>query len=337
MVRQGLEGINRGDIAVFDATMPDATVPGVIPRHPLREVIAAPGRAVVPIAQCPQCAKPLGTTGFALRCGSCAEPLTLDSDLTEPARPDALLPFALDEDAARAAFRGWIDHRRLAPKSFKAGSHVRSLDGVYLPFWTFSASTRSTYLGRRGTFKTRSNFRSRTNSEGQTEGYWEEERYTDWDNVAGQVARYFEGVGVFGCSPLPAKIPAWPLGALVPYTQGATAGRRIIAYDLEPGQGFVKATYLMGEQIERDVRADIGGDDQHIKQVTTEYADESVTLLLLPAWLVTYTHGKRTWSVLVNGSTGEAAGERPFSGVKISILVGVLALTLITLILLARR
>ncbi|WP_051450300.1 hypothetical protein [Actinospica robiniae] len=310
--------------------------PGQIPRHPLRAVLAAPGRAVAPIEACRQCGAAVGEKVFALCCASCAQPLTLDSDLTEPARPDALALFALDEAGARTALRAWIAHRRLAPKSFKAAAAVRSLDGVYLPFWAFSASTRTNYVGRRGVHKSRSVYRTHTNSEGQSEGSWETERYTDWDHTAGQVVRYFDGVRVPACTPLPDKVPDWPLAALAPYAQGATEGRRIIAYDLEPGQGFVQATYLMGEQIERDVRADIGGDEQRIKEVATDYADESCTLLLLPAWLVTYAHATRTFSALVNGSTGEVAGDRPYSRTKISVLIGAIVLVAAVVILLLR-
>lgn len=311
--------------------------PGEIARHRLPDVLAAPGRQVVPVAACAHCGAPVGEKAFALCCASCAQPLVLDSDLTEPARPDALVPFAVPEDAARAAFRAWIDHRRLAPRSFKAGSAVRALDAVYLPFWAFSASTSTTYFGRRGVHKTRSVFRTRTNSEGQSEGYWDTEHYTDWDEVAGQISRSFDGIRVPACSPLPEKVPDWPLDALVPYAQGATAGRRIIAYDLEPGQGFTRARYRMADEIERDVRADIGGDEQRIKQVDTDYADESCTLLLLPAWLVTYAHGSRTWSALVNGATGEVAGNRPYSSAKISVLIGVSALAVLAVILLLLR
>ncbi|MNU04208.1 hypothetical protein D3C72_2485190 [compost metagenome] len=34
-------------------------------------------------------------------------------------------------------------------------------------------------------------------------------------------------------------------------------------------------------------------------------------------WLVSYTYGSRSFQVLANGYTGQIAGERPYSWVKI--------------------
>lgn len=336
-----LNTLNIGGIAVSsDETVAGQTwsdAAGQVPRHRLADVLNAPGTQVERIARCGECATPVGEKAFGLHCASCGQILVRDSDLTEPARPDALVPFTIDEDAARAAFREWIEHRWFAPKSFKGAARIRALDGVYLPFWSFSASTHSAYAGRRGIRKSRQVSRTRTNGNGQPEQYWETEHYTQWHDAFGEVGRTFQDVTVPACSPLPQKIPSWPLDDLRPYTRGATSGRRIIAYDVTPEDGFTQATARMAEQIEDDVRRDIGGNQQRVNEVSTQYADESCSLLLLPAWLISYAHGTRTWSVLVNGADGQVSGDRPYSSVKIALLIGVLSAAMLAILLLARR
>ncbi|MBR7839336.1 hypothetical protein KDL01_39110 [Actinospica durhamensis] len=174
------------------------------------------------------------------------------------------------------------------------------------------------------------------------------------------MSRVFDGVVVPACSPLPDKLPRWPLAGLCPppwAEASAVAGSRdvqdapqyvpqdsraavsapaprVIAYDVDPGSAFSQATARMSTQIEEDVRLDIGGSAQQVNDLSTTYEDESCTLLLLPAWLVSYQHGTRGWSALVNGATGEVVGHRPYSSTKISLLVAalVLAAAVVTLL-----
>ncbi len=183
--------------------------------------------------------------------------------------------------------------------------------------------------------------RTRTDAEGRTETYWETEWYTHWDRVTGAVSRVFEGLVVPGCSPLPDKLPQWPLVGLCPFSGGPREGVAavpVIACDVDPEFGFTRATARMSAQIEDDVRLDIGGSVQQVRDVSTTYDEQSCALLLLPAWLVSYQHGARGWSAFVNGATGEAVGQRPYSGTKISLLVGALALAaaIVTILMMSR-
>jgi len=41
----------------------------------------------------------------------------------------------------------------------------------------------------------------------------------------------------------------------------------------------------------------------------------------VPVWLVGYTYGRTTYQIVANGYTGQIAGERPYSWVKISFAV----------------
>ena len=77
----------------------------------------------------------------------------------------------------------------------------------------------------------------------------------------------------------------------------------------------------MAEQIERDCRDDIGGDEQRVGKMRTTDADVMFRLLLFPLWIATYIFAGKTYHVYVNANTGEVVGERPYSPVKIVLAV----------------
>ena len=87
----------------------------------------------------------------------------------------------------------------------------------------------------------------------------------------------------------------------------------------------------MERQIEQDVRQDIGGDEQRIDGVRTLTSNETFQhLLLLAVWIGAYRLHEESFSLVVNARTGEAQGERPYSAIKITLLVfGIIFLILI--------
>ena len=73
--------------------------------------------------------------------------------------------------------------------------------------------------------------------------------------------------------------------------------------------------------IEKDVKHDIGGDEQRISELSTEYSNIMFRHLLLPVWLGAYQFQGKSYQVVVNASTGDVEGERPYSALKITLLV----------------
>ncbi|GAA4257805.1 hypothetical protein [Dactylosporangium darangshiense] len=73
--------------------------------------------------------------------------------------------------------------------------------------------------------------------------------------------------------------------------------------------------------IERDCRDDIGGDEQRIDRMHTQYNDVTFKLMLLPVWIACYLYAGKTYNIQVNGITGEVAGERPYSALKIAMAI----------------
>ena len=54
-----------------------------------------------------------------------------------------------------------------------------------------------------------------------------------------------------------------------------------------------------------------------VTAVDTAYSEIMFKLLLMPVWIAAYLYGGKSFQVLVNAHTGQVAGERPYSWIKI--------------------
>jgi hypothetical protein len=77
----------------------------------------------------------------------------------------------------------------------------------------------------------------------------------------------------------------------------------------------------MAGPIHASICGDIGGDHQRVHSVDTNYRHITFKHILLPVWLSAYRFRERTFRFLVNARTGEVQGERPYSWIKITLLV----------------
>ena len=106
-----------------------------------------------------------------------------------------------------------------------------------------------------------------------------------------------------------------------PYDDAFLSGFQSEAYQVSLSQGFQQAREMMKEPIRSSIERDIGGDHQRIDSVNTRYDDVTFKHILLPTWICAYRYQDRAYRFLVNARTGEVQGERPWSWVKIMLLV----------------
>ena len=77
----------------------------------------------------------------------------------------------------------------------------------------------------------------------------------------------------------------------------------------------------MDRVIARDVRFDIGGDQQRIHDIATDISDVTFKHILLPVWLAAYRYRGKSYRFVVNGRSGRVQGERPWSAIKLAVAV----------------
>ena len=113
------------------------------------------------------------------------------------------------------------------------------------------------------------------------------------------------------------------------YDDRFLSGFRCEAYSVDVKSGLDQAKAVMRSEIDRQVRRDIGGDEQRILSLNSRYEGVTFKHILLPVWISSYRYNQKVYRFLVNGQTGEVQGERPYSIFKI--VAAVLAALLVAL------
>ena len=276
------------------------------------------------LSHCPNCGADVqfDPAVHATECPFCATPVVADPGLTRRIRPKGVAPFLIPEDQARKAMGDWLGSLWFAPSGLVAYARKgRRLDGVYLPYWTFDADTRSAYTGQRGTIYYTTEQVMVRDGQGRTRSETRQVQHIRWTPVAGRVKRFFDDVLVLASRALPAAhteaIAPWDLSRLEPYQPEYLAGFRAESYGVSLDEGMDQARALMDRMIERDVRFDIGGDRQQVATIDTDISDVTFKHILLPVWSAAYRFRGQSYRFVVNAQTGKVSGERPWSAVKI--------------------
>ncbi|MDP2342029.1 MAG: hypothetical protein Q8O67_13810 [Deltaproteobacteria bacterium] len=256
-------------------------------------------------------------------CAYCDTPLQLKNAHTSerPLPVDGLCTFVVEKAAAQENLKRWVRWRWFAPNAFKQRGVDGKFDGVYMPFFTFDAMTFTRFSGQRG------------------DAYWvsktggkkpRRERRVDWTTKAGSFHRFFEDLCVPALRSMPPKLlrglEPWPVARLIPFTHGALAGKRAHTYELKLDACFDHAQERIHEELGKDVKARIGGDEQRVHSQQTHFSALTFKHVLLPVWILAYRYEGKPYRVVVNAVTGQVNGERPFSIPKIVAAVVVVAL-----------
>lgn len=283
---------------------------------------------------CSNCAALIEISGanHAGQCPFCATPVVLDTGLTRQIKPQGLVPFALTEAQAHAALNSWLSGLWFAPSGLRQYARKgRKMTGVYAPFWTFDAETRSRYTGARGDA-----YYETEEVQVEVNGRWEtrsqQVRRVRWTPVAGRVARDFDDVVIYASRSLPpaymAALQPWDLSALTAYHPDYLAGFEAEGYTVALSDGHDQARAEMARVIDMDVRRDIGGDEQRVAAIDTDFAQETFKHILLPIWTAAYRYRDRSYRFVVNAQTGQVRGDRPWSAWKIAFAVAFAAIAL---------
>ena len=281
------------------------------------------------VVKCPACGgeATMDPNLFSNACAFCGSPITVKPDTKAVANPQAVLPFKLERQAATDEFKKWLRKLWFAPNDLKKTATQDRFNGMYLPFWTFDAATQSAYQGDRGEHYY---VTERRVVNGKEENVRVQK--TRWYYVTGQVARDFDDILITASRALSEKylnkLEPWDLPNLVGYDNRYLSGFKAEVSQVNIQDGFKEAKQVMTATIEQDVRRDIGGDEQRVRGVQTQFNAATYKYILLPIWLSIYNYRNKIYRFVVNARTGEVQGERPYSAIKI-ILAILLALIIL--------
>jgi DNA-directed RNA polymerase subunit RPC12/RpoP len=284
------------------------------------------------VIRCTSCAAQfdLDTHMHAGQCPYCSTPVVTSTGYAKTIRPKALLPFAIDSNEARKAYKKWMSGLWFAPSALKKyAKEEQTLNGVYIPYWTYDSGTITAYKGLRGdTYYVSQSYTAVVN--GRHVRRTRQVPKIRWTRVSGRTQRHFDDVLVGASRSLPRKImdwlQPWDLENLIPYTEAYLSGFSSEIYQVELDEGFNRAKQIMEATIRNDAARSIGGDHQQVQSLRTEHSNTTFKHVLLPLWSAGFKFRGKTYRFVVNGRNGKLRGERPWSLIKITLAVLAVAL-----------
>jgi hypothetical protein len=120
-------------------------------------------------------------------------------------------------------------------------------------------------------------------------------------------------------------VEPFPTDALVPYDPGYLAGWIVERYQIDLVAAAGRSRQQMDARLRELCARQVPGDTQRNLEVRATYSGQTFKHILAPLWLATYAYRGKIRQVVVNGVTGQAAGDRPWSWAKIA-LAALLAL-----------
>ncbi len=275
------------------------------------------------MVKCDSCGSTFSTgKSTAGECAFCSSPYVKPQpEHPDIIRPETLVPFRIDREAARQQFFTWISKGFFRPSGVKKMGRPEVLKGIYTPFWTYDTTTHSEWTAESGYYYYETETYS-TYENGRRVTKTRQVRKTRWVPSSGQRDGFYNDVLIVASKGLDYhlvfKIYPFHLNQLVPYKPEYLSGWTAEEYGLDVRQGWDIAKQNVKAE-ERDRCAhDVPGDTHRFLRVNTWFNNITYKHILLPIWVSSYHWKDKTYHFLINGQTGEVQGYAPISWVKVA-------------------
>ena len=239
----------------------------------------------------------------ATSCPFCGNPVVISGQLSGSLKPDYVIPFKVDKEAAKAALRRHYKGKKLLPKIFKDENHIDEIKGIYVPFWLFDAQTDANIRYRATRVRT-----------------WSDRNYeyteTSYYSVVrgGNVA--FDHIPVDGSSNMPddlmESIEPYDFSQAVDFKTAYLAGYLADKYDVSSETSVARANERVKNSTEQVFASTATG----YSTITVENSAINVQngkakYALYPVWLLNTTWNGQRFLFAMNGQTGKLVGDLP--------------------------
>lgn len=239
----------------------------------------------------------------ASACPFCGNPVVMTGRLSGGLKPDYVIPFQLDQKAAKEALNSLYAGKRLLPKAFKDQNHIREVKGVYVPFWLFDAAADVNMRYRAAKIRT-----------------WSDSSYdyteTKYFSVSRSGSIKFKRVPVDGSKKMPddlmESLEPFDFSKAVDFQTAYLAGYLADKYDVDSKESTSRAN----ERIRKSTQAAFDATVQGYTIVTKEAGsiqlrNGKVKYALFPVWLLSTAWNGKNYLFAMNGQSGKIAGDLP--------------------------
>ncbi len=255
--------------------------------------------------RCPSCSAEMvaDENTAATECPYCGSQAIIPDSFEGMYKPDYVVPFTVDKEAAKAKLKDFVKGKKLLPKSFTDNNRIDSITGLYVPFWLYScnASGFVTYEGIKTTKR-------------------EDDKYTyekkDYYRVRRSGEMDFEKIPVDASSKMDETVmeslEPYDMSKAVKYDAAYFSGYLADRYDIEEKDAQLRANDRVKDTFRDKMREQVSGYD------TVTNKGESIALsnakaeyAMLPVWMMTTKFEDKPYTFGINGQSGEMVGSLP--------------------------
>ena len=256
---------------------------------------------------CPSCGAELicDATTAATSCPYCGNPTVVPAQFHGMLKPDYILPFKLDKEAAKTALKNFYRGKRLLPRAFTTENHIEEIKGVYVPFWLFDGQGDADL--RFQATKVRS-YRSGDYQVTVTDHYDVRRAGTvDFSRIPADSSRKMPDAHMDAIEP-------FDFSELKPFSTAYMPGFLAERYDVDVEECEKRARLRAVNTTEQIVAGTVRGYSSCAPMGKNVLMRRSaVKYVMLPVWLLSTRWNGKSFLFAMNGQTGKLIGDLPVS------------------------
>lgn len=241
-------------------------------------------------------------TTASATCPYCDNPVVMNDLVSDALRPEYVIPFKLNKDAARAEFEKHLLGKKLLPKAFTEDNHIDEIKGIYVPYWIFDADVDAKF-----------------SYDAKTENTWKENDEEVTETKTFKLFRKgtlrFEAIPVDASVKMPddlmESIEPFDLSEAAAFNPGYLAGYSADRYSIGTDETIERARERL-ERSTRDIFLDTVSEYTDVQETFSQILpDIQARYVLYPVWILNTVWNDKTYTFAMNGQTGKFVGDLP--------------------------
>ena len=242
-------------------------------------------------------------TTAASKCPYCDNPVIMTGQFSGDLKPDLVIPFKLDKEAAKAALLKHMEGKPLLPKVFKSQNHIDEIKGVYVPVWLFDAEVDADIRYRAKKIKR-----------------WSDQNYqyveTSIFSVRRQGGISFSHVPVDGSEKMNdtmmESLEPFDFKQAVPFQTAFLSGYLADRYDVDADASIARANERIRQSTLNEFRKTVQGYDAvDVEHDSIRLQNGKAKYALYPVWLLNTSWNGQKYTFAMNGQSGKFVGNLP--------------------------
>ena len=239
----------------------------------------------------------------ATLCPYCGNPVVMMGQFKGELKPDFVIPFKLDKEAAKKAFAKHLTGKRLLPKVFSSQNHIDEIKGIYVPFWLYDAKASGDvrYKATRVS-------------------HWSDSRYdyteTKYFSLYRAGSLEFDDIPVDGATKMPddlmESLEPYDMNQAVDFQTAYLSGYLADKYDVDSERSIERANVRVKKSTEQAFASTAVGYTAVTPEGGSVQCEHGkVKYALFPVWLMNTTWNGQKYTFAMNGQSGKFVGNLP--------------------------